>query len=530
MRVGAPEIFFFPRILRRKSPSVPSLIRRLLNLPSNKGISVALSPSLAGISPIGAVAPPSKDSLSSRLERLQHGDSVVFAFQSWMGNGSPIQRGDIFHAINRLRKLKMNKRALEVMEWVKRERPYKPKELEYSYLLEFTVKIHGISCGETLFTHIPIEFQNELLYNNLVIACLDKGVVRLSLAYMKRMRELSFPISPYVYNRLIILHRSPKRKKYIPKILTQMKADRVARHTSTYNILLKIEADDHNIDGLIKLFSDMKRFNVDPNEITYGILATAHAAARLYAASAAFVEAIEDSKTENNWSALDILIIMYGYLGKEKELERTWEMVQGFPYMRSKSFNLVIEAFGRMGRKDKSEQLWKGMVSARELNQTDQFNSIISVYCHSGLLDKASELFIEMEAKCCTPNAITYRHLALGCLKSGLVNEGLKTLELEKDEPVSFQVRRSIPWLETTHSIIEVLADVGELDSVKKLFKKEFEVTNCCRYGFVYNTLLRAHLKAKVYDPKLLEKMILAGCRPDAESYSLIRLVNQLDS
>lgn len=416
------------------------------------------------------------------------------------------------------------------MEWVIRERPYKPKELEYSYLLEFTVKIHGISCGETLFTHIPIEFQNELLYNNLVIACLDKGVVRLSLAYMKRMRELSFPISPYVYNRLIILHRSPKRKKYIPKILTQMKADRVARHTSTYNILLKIEADDHNIDGLIKLFSDMKRFNVDPNEITYGILATAHAAARLYAASAAFVEAIEDSKTENNWSALDILIIMYGYLGKEKELERTWEMVQGFPYVRSKSFNLVIEAFGRMGRKDKSEQLWKGMVSARELNQTDQFNSIISVYCHSGLLDKASELFIEMEAKCCTPNAITYRHLALGCLKSGLVNEGLKTLELEKDEPVSFQVRRSIPWLETTHSIIEVLADVGELDSVKKLFKKEFEVTNCCRYGFVYNTLLRAHLKAKVYDPKLLEKMILAGCRPDAESYSLIRLVNQLDS
>ncbi|KMZ76117.1 putative Pentatricopeptide repeat-containing protein [Zostera marina] len=521
-------MLFIRTILNRKSPSVPSLIQRLLTLPSNKGISVTSQSSLTGISSIGAVVFPSKDSLSLRLERLQHGDSVVSAFQSWMGNGSPIHRGDIFHAINRLRKLKMNKRALEVMEWVIRERPYKPKELEYSYLLEFSVKIHGISCGETLFTHIPNEFQNELLYNNLVIACLDKGVVRLSLAYMKRMRELSFPISPYVYNRLIILHCSPKRRKYIPKILTQMRADRVARHTSTCNILLKIEADDHNIDGLMKVFSDMKRFNVDPNEITYGILATAHAAARLYAASEAFVEAIENSKTEKNWSTLDILIIMYGYLGKEKELERTWEIVQGLPYVRSKSFILAIEAFGRMGRIDKSEQLWKGMMSTRDLNQTCQFNSIISVYCRSGLLDKASELFSEMEAKCCTPNSITYRHLALGCLKSGLVNEGLKTLELGKDEPVSFQVRRSIPWLETTYSIIEVLADVGELESVKKLFR-EFEVTNYCRYGFVYNTLLRAHLKAKVNNPNLLENMILSGCRPDAESYSLIRLINQLD-
>ena len=52
--------------------------------------------------------------LSYMIEKLPKGESVGSAFQSWMGHGFPIHRGEIFHAINRLRKLKKNKRALEV--------------------------------------------------------------------------------------------------------------------------------------------------------------------------------------------------------------------------------------------------------------------------------------------------------------------------------------------------------------------------------------------------------------------------------
>lgn len=52
--------------------------------------------------------------LSLRIERLPRREPVGSAFQRWMGEGFPIHRGDIFHAINRLRKLNLNKRALEV--------------------------------------------------------------------------------------------------------------------------------------------------------------------------------------------------------------------------------------------------------------------------------------------------------------------------------------------------------------------------------------------------------------------------------
>ena len=81
-----------------------------------------------------------RDSLCSRVERLGRGESIVSAFQSWMGQGFAIHRGDIFHAINRLRKLKKNKRALEVSKTITHylfDRMTKRKRRKKSILWEF---------------------------------------------------------------------------------------------------------------------------------------------------------------------------------------------------------------------------------------------------------------------------------------------------------------------------------------------------------------------------------------------------------
>lgn len=415
------------------------------------------------------------------------------------------------------------------MEWVIRERPYRPKELDFSYLLEFTTKVHGIPQGEKLFSCVPKEFQNDLLYNNLVMACLDRGKLRLPLAYMKKMRELGHSISYLVFNRLIILHSSPRRKKLIPKILTQMKADKVPPHVSTYNILMKVEADEFNIERLMKVYGDMKQASVEPNEISYCIIATAHAVARLYTVAEAYTESLEKSVTGNNWSTLDVLIMLYGCLGKEKDVERTWGIVQDLPRIRSKSYIVAIEAFGRMGQLNRAEELWLEMKSKKGLKSTEQCNSILSVYCKHGHIKKASELFREIGKNECKPNAITFRHLALGCLKAGLVEEAVKTLELGTDMTTINMIRNSVPWLETTLSIMEMFAENGDVGNAEKLFD-ELSKAKYTRHTFVCNTLIKAYVKAKIYDPNHLKRMILGGARPDAETYSLMKLAEQFRS
>ncbi|CAA7026296.1 unnamed protein product [Microthlaspi erraticum] len=464
--------------------------------------------------------------LSLRIEKLQKGVTVGSALQSWMGDGNPVHGGDVYHSINRLRKLGRNKRALELMEWVIRERPYRLGELEYSYLLEFTVKIHGLSQGEKLFTRVPQEFQNELLYNNLVIACLDQGVIRLALEYMKKMRELGYRTSHLVYNRLIIRNSAPGRRKLIAKDLALMKADKAIPHVSTYHILMKLEANEHNIDGVLKRFESMKKAEVEPNEVSYCILAMAHAVARLYTVAEAYTEEIEKSITGDNWSTLDILMILYGRLGKEKELDRAWSVIRGFHHVRSKSYLLATEAFARVGKLEKAEELWLEMKDVRGLKETEQFNSLLSVYCKCGSIEKAIGVFREMTGDGFKPNSITYRHLALGCAKANLMKEALKNIEMGSNLTTSRSVRSSTPWLETTLSIIECFAEKGDVENSEKLFE-ELKNAKYNRYAFVYNTLFKAYVKAKVYDPNLFKRMVLGGSRPDAETYSLLKLVEQ---
>ncbi|KAI8015673.1 Pentatricopeptide repeat-containing protein [Camellia lanceoleosa] len=88
-----------------------------------------------------------------------------------------------------------------------------------------------------------------------------------------------------------------------------------------------------------------------------------------------------------------------------------------------------------------------------------------------------------MEQNGCKPNAITYRHLALG-LKAGLMKETLKTLDLGNDLSASTKIRKSTPWLEITLSIVEIFAENGDIENAEKLFEelKKANYTRCGMY------------------------------------------------
>ncbi|GLT87157.1 hypothetical protein SLE2022_052550 [Rubroshorea leprosula] len=129
-----------------------------------------------------------------------------------------------------------------------------------------------------------------------------------------------------------------------------------------------------------------------------------------------------------------------------------------------------------------------------------------------------------MKTNGCKPISITCRHLALGCLKAGLLGEGLKTLDLGKNLTTSKRVRNSTPWLETTLSMIEIFAEKGDVKNAEKLLE-ELKEAKYIRCTFFYNALIKAYVRAKIYDPNLLKGMILEGARPDAETYSLLKLI-----
>ncbi|GMP40116.1 hypothetical protein CsSME_00010684 [Camellia sinensis var. sinensis] len=106
------------------------------------------------------------------------------------------------------------------------------------------------------------------------------------------------------------------------------------------------------------------------------------------------------------------------------------------------------------------------------------------------------------------------------------MKEALKTLDSGNDLSASTRIRKSTSWLEITLSIVEIFAENGDIENAEKLFE-ELKKANYTRYTFVYNTLIKAYVKAKIYDPNLLKRMILGGSRPDSKTYSLFKLIEQ---
>lgn len=102
------------RLIQTIRRTVPVPYWPVSELPSSFAFLCSQAPGNLPDETLGSKQEDSRPCLSYRVEKLPKGEGVLSAFQSWMRDGFPVHRGDIFHAINRLRKLKMNKRALEV--------------------------------------------------------------------------------------------------------------------------------------------------------------------------------------------------------------------------------------------------------------------------------------------------------------------------------------------------------------------------------------------------------------------------------
>ncbi|GMG98260.1 hypothetical protein Nepgr_000100 [Nepenthes gracilis] len=113
-----------------------------------------------------------------------------------------------------------------------------------------------------------------------------------------------------------------------------------------------------------------------------------------------------------------------------------------------------------------------------------------------------------MKLNGCKPNAIIYRNLAFGCMKAGLVKEALKTLHLRMEQTAINQQDKEINPMVGDHStMVEIFAEKGDVENAEKLFQ-ELKANNN-KYTFVYNPLIKAYVKAKVYSPNLLRRIFL---------------------
>ncbi|BAT03950.1 Os08g0162250 [Oryza sativa Japonica Group] len=98
-------------LLRRRRPPIPSAavaVAVATFFASSGGARIALPP------PPPRPAADEAEREGSLAQRVERSASVCAAIRGWMGDGRAVHRGHVFHAVNRLRRRRLHRAALQV--------------------------------------------------------------------------------------------------------------------------------------------------------------------------------------------------------------------------------------------------------------------------------------------------------------------------------------------------------------------------------------------------------------------------------
>eukprot|EP00249_Psilotum_nudum_P010027 c22291_g1_i1 orf=228-2036(+) len=465
--------------------------------------------------------------LLSRVKQVRN-KAVLKLILDWIAEGHRPQRRDITAVITVLRRQNRFAEALEVSEWLLKEKPFNLGELDYACWIYLVGKVHGLQNAEDLLIQVPSKFRKGMAYESLVEISFDEDNISDTVRLMKKMKDLKIPIKTFSYNILIMLYHRNKRESEIPVLLNDMNKDGVTCNIHTYNILIRMMAKNHDIKGMEEIMETIKSDAcVEPDHVTYMTLASAYLEAGFSEKAEAAAKEVEKKNFRGmRRRTVDQLMLVYAYLGKLVDVEWVYHHARkSLPFLPLNTFVSAIEAFGELGCIDRAEQVVEEMVHERGWHHVKQFNAILGAYVRNGLMEKAEEVLRQLQASSHQPNAITLNYLLLGYLKASQMEKALDTMKAARNVVTTKEITETKPWLRTTLAIIDLFADKGDVEHAEVFFQ-DLETENLCKYPKAYNILLKAYVKARRPVDDFLTRMSMHSVIPNAETY---KLLEQLD-
>ncbi|KAJ7297523.1 hypothetical protein O6H91_Y051500 [Diphasiastrum complanatum] len=462
----------------------------------------------------------SPDSLQGRLEYSKRGTSVLPVIFNWLDEGNNFCRGTLASAIDRLIEVARYRDALEVSEWMIGVEPNKVELMDYLTCLGLIAKVRGHSKAAKFFAYLPRDYgRTELAYLTMFANYVDQKALYRAKNLMKKMKEMGFIKSAFVYNQILTLYKDKGKEDRIPDLLKDMKAAGISPDVNTYNIMLEVKSKNGDFPGVKRLFERMKASEqVKPNVTTLSILALACISAGLIDKANAITTEIQNQEAFDKLGAShDLLITLYAKLGNTKGLAKIWHLLQESSNVSKSTYVCAIQAFGKLGEIEKAEKGFKKMQEMGPL-KADQYNSLLSVYVNKGMLQRAEELFHSMLKIGCQPNGRSYHNLVLGYLKQ---NQTEKALQVLRDFQENIAYAGTFSCYETMVLILQALAKNGDVRNAENVFqdikreKRSIDV-------FLYNTLLKAYVHAGMHAYRFLQRMAADKVSPSEETSLLL--------
>ena len=360
-------------------------------------------------------------------------------------------------------------------------------ERDYASRLDLTAKVYGLIAAEKYIEKVPNSFRTELLYRTLLANCVSYLRVNKAEEVFNKMKDLGFQLSSFSCNQLLLLYKRLDRKK-IADVLLMMEKENVKPTIFTYRLLIDTKGATKDIEGMEKILETMKNEGFENDLTIQATIARHYLFSGLNEKAIQVLKEMEGENISENRSACKPLLSLFASLGNVDEVERIWKVCEESP--RFDECLAAIEAFGKLGRIEKAEEVFEKMHGKFEKLSSKYYNALLNVYARQNLLAKGIELAKRMADSGCAIGPLTW---------DALVNLYVQAGDVEKADSLlqkAVQQKKLKPLYSSYMKIMEVYAKGGDVHNAEKIFHRLRQIGYIGRMR-QYQVLLQAYVKAR---------------------------------
>ncbi|XP_006644067.2 pentatricopeptide repeat-containing protein At1g80270, mitochondrial-like [Oryza brachyantha] len=446
-----------------------------------------------GLSEVEADAKPEepikKASQSTLLKALLESPrtDVAGAAKKWLNSGNTLERSELFYVILCLRKRKLYRKALQLLEYVEESKLLDLGERDYASHVDLVAKVHGIYKAEKYIEDIPASHRGEIVYRTLLANCVSIANVKKAEQVFNKMKDLGFPVSLFSCNQLLLLYKRVDKKK-LGDVLSMMEKENVKPSLFTYKLLVDTKGAARDIEDMEKVIETMQADGIEPDHLIQATIARHYIFCGHREKAEAILGQMEEDDITENRSACKFVLPLYALLGKSADVERHWKVCEANP--RLEECLPAIEAFGMLGEVEKAEEIFENMFKTWKTLSSRFYNAMLKVYANKKLFDKGKELAKRMGDDGCRVGPSTLDSLVKLYLNAG---------EVEKADSILHKLSHKDkikPMYNTYLMLLDSYSKKGDIHNAEKLFSKIRQMGYTGRIR-QYQLLLEAYLNAK---------------------------------
>lgn len=322
--------------------------------------------------------------------------------------------------IMELKKKRLWKSVVEVMEWLRKDDWWTWDLYNYSILVSAYAKLGKVSEAQNTFNRIiaaGLE-PNKVAFTALIEAHTKQNLFSEAEALLRRMETSGPSPSRVTYQTLLQAYSQAKMFSEMEALFSKLcasESEDLLPDSQMYNTIICAYARDGRSDDATRLYRRMKGGACKPTLVTFNTLIDMYSRQSRSREAESFFRQMQEAGLQPDVITYTSLLTAYGRQGRAEEAQQIFrDMICCNLRPTSVAYGALVDAYGKAGETEKAQFVFDEMISKKLYPQVQTYTALIDSYCREGAMEEAESLFRRMRSQRIKPTEATYSVLING--------------------------------------------------------------------------------------------------------------------